>query len=349
MGRVAGIIAHEINNPLAAITNTLYLVRNHPSLDNTARHFADVAEQELQRVSHITRQTLSFYRESKQPISVNITDLLNDVLNCRKRVLTSSHIALDRKYSVSPVVQGFPVELRQVFLNLVGNAVQAMPSGGRLRVHVRDAADWVRQRRGVSISIVDTGIGIRPEDSKRLFQPFFSTKSTKGTGLGLWISKGIVQKYDGTLTCRSYRTPTGSATCFRRLSSGNRRRRGIQERIRRAERSASRMAGRELSPITHHWTCRAADRIGLRKRQVRHALLRCDIRRGAADIPMLSRRVGPHDQKIITGMQAAVSRTGGKKSHISGAYGQLVARRSPPSMRRAEPATNPSTSCAVEW
>ena len=215
MGRVAGIIAHEINNPLAAITNTLYLVRNHPSLDDTARHFADVAEQELQRVSHITRQTLSFYRESKQPISVNITDLLNDVLELQERVLTSSHIALDRKYSVSPVVQGFPVELRQVFLNLVGNAVQAMPSGGRLRVHVRDAADWVGQRRGVSISIVDTGIGIRPEDSKRLFQPFFSTKSTKGTGLGLWISKGIVQKYDGTLTCRSYRTPSGCATCFR--------------------------------------------------------------------------------------------------------------------------------------
>jgi PAS domain S-box-containing protein len=215
MGRVAGIIAHEINNPLAAITNTLYLVRNHPSLDNTARHFADVAEQELQRVSHITRQTLSFYRESKQPISVNITDLLNDVLELQERVLTSSHIALDRKYSVSPVVQGFPVELRQVFLNLVGNAVQAMPSGGRLRIHVRDAADWVGQRRGVSISIVDTGIGIRPEDSKRLFQPFFSTKSTKGTGLGLWISKGIVQKYDGTLTCRSYRRPSGCATCFR--------------------------------------------------------------------------------------------------------------------------------------
>jgi PAS domain S-box-containing protein len=215
MGRVAGIIAHEINNPLAAITNTLYLVRNHPSLDDTARHFADVAEQELQRVSHITRQTLSFYRESKQPIAVNITDLLNDVLELQERVLNSSHIAVQRKYSLSPVVQGFPVELRQVFLNLVGNAIQAMPGGGSLRVYVREATDWIGQRRGVFISIVDTGIGIRPEDSKRLFQPFFSTKSTKGTGLGLWISKGIVQKYDGMLTCRSYRTQRGCATCFR--------------------------------------------------------------------------------------------------------------------------------------
>ncbi len=215
MGRVAGIIAHEINNPLAAITNTLYLVRNHPSLDDTARHFADVAEQELQRVSHITRQTLSFYRESKQPIAVNITDLLNDVLELQDRVLISSHITVDRKYSLSPVVQGFPVELRQVFLNLIGNAIQAMPTGGNLRIFVREATDWVGQRRGVSISIVDTGVGIRPEDSKRLFQPFFSTKSTKGTGLGLWISKGIVQKYDGMLTCRSYRTKSDRATCFR--------------------------------------------------------------------------------------------------------------------------------------
>ena len=215
MGRVAGIIAHEINNPLAAITNTLYLVRNHPSLDDTARHFADVAEQELQRVSHITRQTLSFYRESKQPIAVNITDLLNDVLELQERVLNSSHITVQRDYAISAVVQGFPVELRQVFLNLIGNAIQAMPTGGKLRVFVREATDWGAQRRGVSISILDTGVGIRPEDSKRLFQPFFSTKSTKGTGLGLWISKGIVQKYDGMLTCRSCKTQRYRATCFR--------------------------------------------------------------------------------------------------------------------------------------
>lgn len=215
MGRVAGIIAHEINNPLAAITNTLYLVRNHPSLDDTARHFADMAEQELQRVSHITRQTLSFYRESKQPIPVSITDLLNDVLELQDRALNSTRIKVRKKYVTTPVVQGFPVELRQVFLNLIGNAVQAMPSGGTLGVTVREAMDWSRQRRGTAISILDSGVGINPEDAKRLFQPFFSTKSTKGTGLGLWISKGIVQKYDGMLSCRSVRTKDGSATCFR--------------------------------------------------------------------------------------------------------------------------------------
>jgi len=215
MGRVAGIIAHEINNPLAAITNTLYLVRNHPSLDDTARHFADMAEQELQRVSHITRQTLSFYRESKQPIPVSIPELLDDVLELQERALTSARIQLRKRYLTSPIVQGFPVELRQVFLNLVGNAVQAMPGGGTLGVSVRETTDWLRQRRGTVISILDSGVGINPEDAKRLFQPFFSTKSTKGTGLGLWISKGIVQKYDGSLSCRSIRTSRGSSTCFR--------------------------------------------------------------------------------------------------------------------------------------
>lgn len=215
MGRVAGIIAHEINNPLAAITNTLYLVRNHPSLDDTARHFADIAEQELQRVSHITRQTLSFYRESKQPIPVVIPELLDDVLELQERALVTSHIQLKKTYAAAPVIHGFPVELRQVFLNLIGNAIQAMPTGGTLGVFVREATDWSDQRRGVAISILDSGMGINPEDAKRLFQPFFSTKSTKGTGLGLWISKGIVQKYDGTLTCRSVRTAQGACTCFR--------------------------------------------------------------------------------------------------------------------------------------
>jgi PAS domain S-box-containing protein len=215
MGRVAGIIAHEVNNPLAAITNTLYLVRNHPSLDDTARHFADLAEQELQRVSHITRQTLSFYRESRQPMAVNLSEVLDDVLELQASVVNSSRIHVEKRYSSAPIVHGFPGELRQVFLNLVGNAIQAMPAGGILRVNAREATDREQQRRGTSISILDTGVGIRPEDAKRLFQPFFSTKSTKGTGLGLWISRGIMQKYGGGITFRCFRNPTGCITCFK--------------------------------------------------------------------------------------------------------------------------------------
>jgi PAS domain S-box-containing protein len=215
MGRVAGIIAHEINNPLAAITNIFYLLRNHASLDEEARHYAELAEQELERVSHIARQTLSFYRESKQPISVLMPELLEDVLALQERALKDSHIEVRKKYLTAGRVNGFPVELRQVLLNLISNGIQAMPEGGILGTYVREATDWTRELHGIAISIVDTRVGIQPEDAHRLFQPFFSTKSTKGTGLGLWISKGIVQKYDGRISCRSYRHPGGWTTCFR--------------------------------------------------------------------------------------------------------------------------------------
>ncbi|MGC1461137.1 MAG: ATP-binding protein [Terracidiphilus sp.] len=215
MGRVAGIIAHEINNPLAAITNIFYLLRNHASLDDEARHYADLAERELNRVSHIARQTLSFYRESKQPIPVPMPELLEDVLALQERALKDSRIQIRKKYLTATCVQGFPVELRQVLLNLISNAIQAMPDGGILRMCVREATDWTRELHGIAISILDTGVGIQPEDMQKLFQPFFSTKSTKGTGLGLWISKGIVQKYDGRISCRSYRRADGWSTCFR--------------------------------------------------------------------------------------------------------------------------------------
>jgi len=215
MGRVAGIIAHEINNPLAAITNIFFLLRNHPSLDEEARHCAALAEQELQRVSHITRQTLSFYRESKTPIAVALTELLDDVVGLQERQLQNSHISLRKRYSAPGHVHGFPVELRQVFLNLISNGIQAMPNGGSLRLTVRQAYDWTLKRRGISVCIVDTGTGVKPQDSKRLFEPFFSTKSTKGTGLGLWISKGIIQKYEGRISFRSLRNTNGCVTCFR--------------------------------------------------------------------------------------------------------------------------------------
>ncbi|HEX4007412.1 MAG TPA: ATP-binding protein [Acidobacteriaceae bacterium] len=215
MGRVAGIIAHEINNPLEAITNAFYLLRNHPSLDQEARYYASLAEQELQRAAHITRQTLSFYRDSKQPITVALPDLLDNVVELQQRSITVNRIVLEKKYTCAGVVRGFPGELRQVFLNLIGNAIQAMPTGGTLRLRVAEVTDQDSQRRGVAISVIDTGNGIRPEDARRLFQPFFTTKSAKGTGLGLWISRGIVQKYEGRIDFRSLHTASGACTCFR--------------------------------------------------------------------------------------------------------------------------------------
>jgi PAS domain S-box-containing protein len=215
MGRVAGIIAHEINNPLAAITNIFYLLQKHTSLDEEARHFAALADQELQRVSHITRQTLSFYRETKQPVAVPIEKLLDEVAELQETRLHSSNIVLQKKYSASLRVYGFPFELRQVFMNLIANAIQAMSTGGILRLCAQDTTDWATRKRGVTVSITDTGQGIQPEHKEHLFEPFFTTKSTKGTGLGLWISKGIVQKYNGHIAFRSYFHARGCVTSFR--------------------------------------------------------------------------------------------------------------------------------------
>ena len=214
MGRVAGIIAHEINNPLEAITNAFFLLRDHPSLNDEARYYARLAEEELLRVAHITRQTLSFYRESHQAVEVSIATVLEDVLELQSRRLRLNNIILDKEYQSDGTILGFPAELKQVFLNLIGNAVQALPEGGRLKVRVIEIANGAGRRQGVRVSILDNGSGIKPEDAKRLFEPFFTTKSAKGTGLGLWISKGIVQKYEGSIRCRSLRLNGGHATCF---------------------------------------------------------------------------------------------------------------------------------------
>lgn len=214
MGRMAGIVAHEINNPLESITNVFYLLREHPSLDDEARTYARLAEEELARVTHITKQTLGFYRESAQPILVSIPAILDDILEFQSRQLEKSNIKVDRQYCGDGTVQGFPGELKQVFLNLICNAIESMPDGGRLRVGVRESSGAYIYPAGVRVSISDTGVGIRSEDAKRLFEPFFSTKSTKGTGLGLWISKGIIQKYEGTICFRSARLPGGNVTCF---------------------------------------------------------------------------------------------------------------------------------------
>jgi PAS domain S-box-containing protein len=214
MGRLAGIIAHEINNPLEAISNAFYLLRDHPSLDEEARYYARLASEEVARMGHITKQTLGFYRESQQSVAVSLPEILDNVLELQSRRLQLNGISVDKRYRTTGVVQGYPVELKQVFLNLIGNAVQAMPNGGRLRVHLFAAKDRITGRSGIRVSVNDTGMGILPEHAKRIFEPFFSTKDAKGTGLGLWISRGIIQKYEGSIRFRSIRLGEQNVTCF---------------------------------------------------------------------------------------------------------------------------------------
>lgn len=213
MGQVAGMIAHEINNPLEAITNAIFLLLGDPSLDKDARRYVQIVEEQTSRMSRITRQTLGFYRESREAALISIPALLDEILDFQSHDLRANGIQVDNRYNRNGKILGFPDELKQVFLNLILNAMHAMPNGGRLRVRV-DGGEAAGQLRGLRVSICDTGVGIRREHVKKVFEPFFSTKSAKGTGLGLWISKGIVQKHGGTMRFRSLRLPNGYRTCF---------------------------------------------------------------------------------------------------------------------------------------
>jgi signal transduction histidine kinase len=140
--------------------------------------------------------------------------VLDNVLELQSRRIRANGIVLEKHFRGSGTVQGYPNELKQVFLNLIGNAVEAMKEGGRLRIRVSEQSEHNGGRRGIRIWIIDTGSGIDPKYSRRIFEPFFTTKETKGTGLGLWISRGIIQKYDGSIRFRSLRFTTGNATCF---------------------------------------------------------------------------------------------------------------------------------------
>ena len=211
-GRLAATIAHEINNPLESLTNLFYLLAKHPSLDDTARRYARAAEQELKRTTHITKQMLAFHRESSRPVAVKVSELLESVLELFNSQIHHKGIQLIKRYTDSTHIDAFPAELRQVFANLIGNAIDAVGKEGKIVLHVRE---WNgTARRGVRISIADAGSGISSANLQRLFEPFFTTKGNLGTGLGLWVSNGIVQKHDGSIRVRSTTRQGRSGTVF---------------------------------------------------------------------------------------------------------------------------------------
>ncbi len=211
-GRLAATIAHEINNPLEAVTNLLYLARHDA---DRREHYLALAEKEVERVAAIAQQTLGFVREGASPVLLNVRDAIEQVLYLYTRKLESKQIRVDKQYENGVNICGFLGELRQLFSNLVINSVDSMAHGGRLLIRVSRAHDWSDGRReGVRVSIADTGTGIRPEDRARLFEPFFTTKQEFGTGLGLWISQGIVHKHGGSIRVRSRIDLGRSGTVF---------------------------------------------------------------------------------------------------------------------------------------
>jgi PAS domain S-box-containing protein len=203
-GRLAAAIAHEINNPLEAITNLLFLLRNFSRLDGPALNYVTMAEYEVRRISEITQQTLRFFRQSTLPARTTMAELLDSVLSLYQGRLNALNIQIEREYDPKITLFCFAGEIRQVFANLVGNAIDATGENGRLRVRARRSCNWKNPtQKGIRFTFADTGVGMEPEVRERIFEAFFTTKEVTGTGLGLWVSYEIVLKHHGTIHVRS--------------------------------------------------------------------------------------------------------------------------------------------------
>lgn len=214
-GRMAHTIAHEINNPLEAITNLVYLLREELDYPETAREYLLTLEQELERVSRISKQILSFNRESAAPVAAYISDLIEDVLALNKRAIIEKELRIKKEWSSGALIQVFPAQMRQVFSNLVRNAIEASAPGGEVRIKIANCTLWKQPcERAVRISIADHGVGIPPENIRKIFDAFFTTKALKGSGVGLWLSSTIVAEHGGWLRARSTTRLPNSGTCM---------------------------------------------------------------------------------------------------------------------------------------
>jgi signal transduction histidine kinase len=214
-GRLAATIAHEINNPLESLTNLLYLLESDKSLSDAGRRFACAAAQEIKRTAHITKQMLAFHRQSTTPVEISLSEVLDNVVELYAAKIEQSSITVQKQYDTTATVKGFPAELRQVFANLFGNAIEAIGQHGVIRLHMFASHEWSNAgRSGVQVVIADNGVGISPENRRRLFEPFVTTKGERGTGLGLWVSSGIVKKHEGSIRLRSSTRTGRSGTCF---------------------------------------------------------------------------------------------------------------------------------------
>ncbi|MEG9435352.1 response regulator [Edaphobacter sp. HDX4] len=229
-GRFAASISHEINNPLEAVTNCLYLV-SQSELPSDARHYLDLAQKELNRVSQITVQTLKFYRASTKPTYVDLHELIETVLTLLESRLRQMSIEVTRDLAAQPTLFAHDGELRQVLANLIGNAIDAVPEGGRISIRSRSTRDWASGRDGVTLTVADNGLGMDPDTRERIFEPFFSTKGITGTGLGLWISREIVANHQGNIRVRSRRTSGENCggTIFRIFIPAQRESAGAEE------------------------------------------------------------------------------------------------------------------------
>ncbi len=213
-GKLAAAIAHEVNNPLEGLTNVLYLAGESKDMTEV-RQWLVQAQSEVNRLSHITRQTLGFYRENKQPAVYRPSDVAEEVLAFYVPEAVSKNVQLEAQIRTQQETYGVSGELRQVLSNLIANSIDAMPNGGTIRLIVREATDAKSPAgKSLRITVADNGTGIAPQVLKRVFEPFFTTKVDTGTGLGLWVSKELVEKQGGHMRVRSWVVGKRTGTIF---------------------------------------------------------------------------------------------------------------------------------------
>ena len=214
VGRMAAVLAHEINNPLEAVTNILYLAQTAEGLPDEAGQYLQMADAELKRIAHITRQTLGFYRESSAPVTFHLAKLLDAVLDLLQAKKISKRPIIDRQCDEELQMTAFQGEMRQVVSNLVMNSLDAIHEAGKVSMRAAVSGGLRGQRQCIRITISDNGRGMSEADLSKIFQPFFTTKGAVGNGLGLWISKQIVEKHGGSIQVRSLTSGPRQGTTF---------------------------------------------------------------------------------------------------------------------------------------
>ena len=213
-GRLAASIAHEIHNPLDSVSNLLYLLRDEADPDQRAAYI-EMAEQELGRTMQISRTMLSLYREPKSPVKVDLKDLIQGVLLLLERRIAQQRVTIQSELEDMCTVEGFPAELRQVVTNVLVNAIEAAGPEGRMRIRLESSPAEEFRGAGAVIEVVDSGPGITDFAAQHIFTPFFTTKGEQGTGLGLWVSMGIVQKHGGMIRLQNCGLEDYSGACAR--------------------------------------------------------------------------------------------------------------------------------------
>ncbi len=218
-GGMAATIAHEINNPLEGINGMLYLISMEKGLPEIVYERLQMAQGEVNRITHIVRQTLGLYRDPQQPVRVKVSAVLEEAKSMLQRKAQKAGVGLRVECECDEELEVFASELRQVLVNLLENAIFATPESGMIRVRVRACKEWSSlqwhlRREGVRIAVADTGAGIATEVRARIFEPFYTTKGERGTGLGLWVIRNILAQWGGTIRVRSSRRKEASGTCF---------------------------------------------------------------------------------------------------------------------------------------